>query len=53
MRINNHERELWVLNDQVLYRFWKMTNLSMTKFLKEYRKEIDNHLKICNPGVYE
>lgn len=35
--MNNREREMWVISDEGLYRWWRGTRLSMTKFLKEYR----------------
>lgn len=39
--MNNREREDWVNNDEGLYNWWKSSRMSMTKFLKENRAEID------------
>lgn len=44
-RLNNEERRLWTLNDEGLYNWFRSTRLSMTKFIKENREEIDKHIK--------
>jgi hypothetical protein len=42
--MNNRERELWILNDEELYRWWKATRMSMTRFLKECREIINEFI---------
>lgn len=39
-RIEDKERELWILNDEGLYNWWKSTRLPMTTFIRENRREI-------------
>lgn len=39
--LNNRERELWVMNDEGLYNWWKSSRLSMRNFIRENRAEID------------
>lgn len=39
-RMNDHERELWVLNDEGLYRWWKSTRMPIRKFIRENRQEL-------------
>tara|TARA_Y100000310_G_scaffold175211_1_gene175269 strand:- start:91 stop:237 length:147 start_codon:yes stop_codon:yes gene_type:complete len=46
--MNNAERELWILNDEVLYLAWKSTGLSITKYMKKYRENIDQYIKKAN-----
>ena len=41
LKMNNTEREQWVLNDQTLYNQFKASRLSMTKFIRVNRAEID------------
>tara|TARA_R100000365_G_C2673149_1_gene21560 strand:+ start:138 stop:275 length:138 start_codon:yes stop_codon:yes gene_type:complete len=43
--MNNNERELWLLNDEALYNFWKSTRLSKREFLKQYKENIDQYIK--------
>ena len=43
--MNNNERELWLLNDEFLYNFWKSTRLSKREFLKQYKENIDQYIK--------
>jgi len=43
--MNNNERELWLLNDEALYNFWKSTRLSKREFLKKYKENIDQYIK--------
>jgi len=48
--MNDRERELWVKNDEGLYRFWRSTRLSMRNFLRQYRDEIDAAIdRVLNP----
>jgi hypothetical protein len=48
--MNNKERELWIQNDEGLYRWWKSTRMSMTAFIKENRNEIDEAInRVLNP----
>ena len=44
-RINDAERELWVVNDEYLYRKLRAFRGSKRKFLKENREEIDAIIK--------
>jgi len=39
--MNNTEREMWVLNDEGLYNWFRSSRVSMTLFLKENRNELD------------
>jgi hypothetical protein len=43
--MNNNERELWLLNDEAMYNFWKFTRLTKREFLKKHRDKIDNYIK--------
>lgn len=43
--MNDSERESWVMNDMGLYTMWQDTKLSMRKFVREYRIEIDIYIK--------
>jgi hypothetical protein len=43
-RRNDREREMWVLNDEGLYRWHYSTGLSMRAFLRKFRTEIDYHI---------
>lgn len=47
--MNNRERELWVLNDEGLYnwfRVWKIRNRGgMRGFLREHREAIDDLIR--------
>ena len=48
--MNNSEREMWIQNDEGLYRWWKSTRLSMRKFIQEYKVEIDTAIdSVLNP----
>ncbi|MFA5307521.1 MAG: hypothetical protein WC365_08790 [Candidatus Babeliales bacterium] len=42
--MNDTEREQWVNNDESLYNSWKHSRLSMTKFVRSNRAEIDSHI---------
>jgi len=42
--MNNKEREMWVLNDEGLYNWWKASKMSMTKFIKENKDDLDQIL---------
>ena len=39
--LNDRERELWVINDEVLYDWWKSSRLPMRKFLRTHRAALD------------
>ena len=39
--MNNRERELWTLNDEGLYRWFRSSRQSMRQFLKDNREELD------------
>lgn len=48
--MNNSEREMWIQNDEGLYRWWKSTRLPMRKFIQEYKVEIDTAIdSVLNP----
>ena len=38
--MNDKERELWVLNDEFLYSWWRSTGKGITTFVRENRKKI-------------
>lgn len=40
-RLNDEERELWVLNDEWLYQMQRRSRKSMRQFIRENREEID------------
>ena len=42
--MNNNERELWVLNDEGLYNWWKSSHQSISKFIRANRAEIDQYI---------
>lgn len=39
--MNDNERELWVLNDESLYVWWRQSRLGMRAFLRTNREELD------------
>ena len=43
--MNNNERELWIMNNEVLYLAWRSTGLSIAKYMKQYRENIDKYIK--------
>ena len=40
--MNNHERELWVLNDEGLYLAHKASKQSLREFIRENKQMIDD-----------
>ena len=40
-RLNDHERKLWIDNDEWLYNWRRSTGLSMRQFIAQNRTEID------------
>jgi hypothetical protein len=42
--MNDRERSLWIDNDEGLYRWWKSTRQSKTRFIRENRKEIGDYI---------
>lgn len=38
--MNDAEREMWVLNDESLYRWWKSERCSMRAFIRANREEL-------------
>jgi hypothetical protein len=48
--MNNSERELWIMNDEVLYLAWRSTGLSIAKYMKQYRENIDKYIKTATKG---
>ena len=48
--MNNQERKLWVDNDEGMYLWRKSSKLSMTKFIRENKTEIDECInRAMNP----
>ena len=51
MTINNKERQLWVWNDEPLYRWWLSesknndSESSLMRFIRANREEIDQYIK--------
>lgn len=43
-RLNDSEREIWVLNDEGLYRWWQSSRLSMRQFIRDNRAELDEFI---------
>lgn len=39
--MNNTEREMWVDNDEGLYRWWQSSRQSKRQFIRDNRSEID------------
>jgi len=48
--MNNTERELWILNDEVFHLAWQSTGLPITKYMKQYRENIDKYIKTATKG---
>ena len=48
--MNNNERENWIMNDEVLYLAWKSTRLPITKYMRQYRENIDEYIKTATKG---
>ena len=44
-RINDEERRLWIDNDEGLYNWQPSSGLSMRKFIRENREEIDRVIR--------
>lgn len=40
--MNDREREIWVLNDEGLYNWWRRSRLSMRAFIRANRAELDS-----------
>lgn len=51
-RLNNAERENWIMNDEGLYRWWKSSRKSMRNFIRDNKDELDEAIKRALPGVY-
>ena len=41
-RRNNRERKLWIMNDEPMYKWFKSSKMSITKFLRTNRQDIDD-----------
>lgn len=39
--MNNNERELWIMNDEGLYSWWKHSGLSKREFIQRNKAELD------------
>ena len=44
-RLNDDERELWVLNDEELHNQFRSARQSMRNFIRENREEIDRYIR--------
>ena len=44
-RLNDHERELWVMNDEHLYSWWKSTRMNIRRFIRCERENLDRYIK--------
>lgn len=42
--MNEHERTMWVNNDEGLYQLWKLSRLSLRAFVRKHRTEIDSYI---------
>lgn len=40
-RLNDDERGQWISNDEGLYNWWRSSRLSLRKFIRQNRAEID------------
>jgi len=40
--MNDSERRDWIENDEGLYEMWKASRMSISKFVRMYRNELDN-----------
>ena len=52
--MNDHERELWVRNDEGLYTMWQASRLAMRRFIRMHRTIIDNYISqnlACKPDI--
>lgn len=38
--MNDSEREMWVLNDESLYRWWQSTRKGISTFIRENREQL-------------
>lgn len=45
LTMNDRERELWVSNDEGLYNWHRRSRLSMRRFIRENREELDAIIK--------
>ncbi len=41
----NRERELWIQNDEGLYKWWKSSGQSMRDFIQDNKEEINAAIK--------
>lgn len=47
--MNNRERELWLLNDEGIYDWWRMSGLSKREFIRQNREELDRTIaRMCD-----
>ena len=44
--MNDQERTMWVQNEEDLYNWWRSTRQSITVFVRENRKEIDQAIRL-------
>ena len=52
-RITNEERELWLMNDPLLYNLWKDSGLPKRRYIKELRTLIDSVIEEQTNGAWE
>jgi len=45
MKLNNHERKLWIDNNEYLYNLKKFSGLSVKNFIKENKELIDGIIR--------
>lgn len=48
--MNDHERRLWVLNDEYLYRWWKTSRMGILAFIRANRPVLDRHIAAARKG---
>lgn len=49
-KLNDHDRQQWVDNDEGLYRWWRSTGLSRREFIRQNRSEIDKAVRAMVNG---
>ena len=48
--MNDSEREIWILNDEGLYHWWKSSRLSMRRFIRENRETLTSAIEAAGSG---
>lgn len=44
MKMNDEDRRLWVMNDEILYNLWQSADKGLYSWVQENRKLIDNRI---------